>query len=103
MRHTLYILIVLLVAACGFALPARTYAHKFHASFARVNYNNQAQSLEITLRLFADDLENILSRRAGRQIRLDKTPGAGQLTLAYLQDSFELRGRDARANEVAVG
>lgn len=100
MIRTRYIFIVLFVAACGFALPSHLYAHKFHASFARVNYNNQEQSLEITLRLFADDLENILSSRAGRQIRIDKTADAARLTLAYLQDSFELRGRDGRAKKL---
>lgn len=100
MRHARYIFIVLFVAACGFALPSNLYAHKFHASFARVNYNNQEQSLEITLRLFADDLENILSRRAGRHIRIDKTADAAHITLAYLQDSFEMRGRDGRAKKL---
>ena len=100
MRHTRYIFIILFVAACSFALPSHLYAHKFHASFARVNYNNQEQSLEITLRLFADDLENILSRRAGRHIRIGKTTDAAPLTLAYLQDSFELRGRDGRAKKL---
>ena len=100
MKHTRHILAVIVMAACGFAPPTHLQAHKFHASFARLNYNNQEQSLEITLRLFADDLENILSRRAGRQVRIDKTTDAAGLTLAYLQDSFELRGRDERAKKL---
>lgn len=100
MKHTHSILAVALTLVFSFALPSQVCAHKFHASFARMNYNNQDQSLEITLRLFADDLENILSKRAGRHIRIDKTADAAQLTLAYLQESFELRGRDGRAKRL---
>lgn len=100
MRYRRSIFIIVLIAGCGFVLPSRIYAHKFHASFARMNYNNQEQSLEITLRLFADDLENILSKRANRHIHIGKTEDAPHLTLAYLQESFELRGRDGRIKQL---
>ena len=105
MKRSRYILIpalaVTITLLSGIVLsPCAVYAHKFHASFARMNYNEQEQTVQVTLRIFADDLENILSRRTGRSIRLDKTPDAAVLTLAYLQSSFELRGRDGRTKKL---
>ncbi|HKG20846.1 MAG TPA: DUF6702 family protein, partial [Blastocatellia bacterium] len=84
------------LAVC--ALVAQTaLAHKFHESLTQLEYNEQARTVELSLRLFADDLEEGLSRRAARKVRIDKTEDADALTLAYVQDAFELRDRDGRA------
>ncbi|MGH9901422.1 MAG: DUF6702 family protein, partial [Pyrinomonadaceae bacterium] len=69
-------------------------AHKYHTSFTRVEYNAEEKSAEITMQTFADDLENVLSRRAGRSIRLDKGKDVERLVFDYLRDSFELKGRE---------
>jgi hypothetical protein len=71
-------------------------AHTFHASLAQVEFNPGAGTIEIAIRLFTDDLEKALSARSGRRIRMDVTPGAGELTLAYLRDVFELKGADGQ-------
>jgi hypothetical protein len=66
-------------------------AHRYHTSFAEADYNRDEQSLEVSLRTFADDLENILSRRAGKRIALDRRKEAEPLLLAYLQETFQLK------------
>ena len=86
------IILILGLAACGLASPS-ALAHKFHESLAQLDYNEEARTVEMSFRLFSDDLEESLSRRAGRKIRLDKTQDADALTLAYLQNSFELKNR----------
>ena len=69
-------------------------AHKYYTSLAQVEYNAEAKSVEVTLRVFADDLELALTRRAGRKVSLDRTKDVDGLALAYLRDTFEIRNRD---------
>jgi len=77
------------------AAPAAAAAHKFYTSLARVEYNAAEKSVEVTLRVFADDLELALKRRAGREVKLDRKKGeADRLVLAYLRDTFEIKNRD---------
>src|SRR5215210_7532878 len=71
--------------------------HKYYTSLARVEYNAEAGSVEISLRVFADDIELALTRRAGRKVSLDRTKDADRLVLAYLRDTFELKNRDGEA------
>jgi hypothetical protein len=82
---------------CSTLWPAPAAAHKFYTSLARVEYNAGEKTVEVTLRVFADDLERALTRRAGREVSLDRTKDAGRLVLAYLQDTFEIRNRDGEA------
>lgn len=77
---------------CGLGSPAS--AHKFFFSNTLVEYNPQGKSFEITIRLFADDLEWVLRRRANRHVEVDRAPDAEALTFAYLREVFRLRGPD---------
>jgi hypothetical protein len=61
-----------------------------------MEYNEQEQTVEISVQVFAHDLENILSRRSNKRVRLDNTPGASDLTLAYLRDAVNLKNRDGQ-------
>lgn len=91
----------LLACACLCLWPARpTVAHKFYTSLARVEYNAETKTVEVALRVFADDLELALTRRSGRRVYLDQTKDAPDLVIAYLRETFELRGRDGRKAEL---
>ena len=89
---------ILLVCAAWCAPPSTTVAaaaaHKYYMSLAQVEYNAQSKSVEIALRVFADDLELALKRRAGRDVNLDRTKDADRIILAYLRDTFEIKNRD---------
>ncbi len=76
-------------------------AHTFHTSLMRLEYNPKEQLVEISVQVFAHDLETILSKRAGKNIRLDKSPDAPALTLAYLSDAFTLKNRDNQTKTLA--
>jgi hypothetical protein len=84
------------LTVCGL-LSQPALAHKFHESLTQLEYNEQARTVELSLRLFADDLEEILSKRARKKVRIDKAQDSEARTLAYIQDSFELEGRDGKA------
>lgn len=64
------------------------FAHKFHASLTTLDC--KTNTTEITIRLFSDDLENILSKRAGEKVSLD-SEAAETATFAYLNSCFKLR------------
>ena len=90
------ILAVALAAVAAFPRTSQLAPHTFHASLAQIEFNSGAGTAEIAIRLFTDDLENALSGRSGRRIRMDVTPSAEQLTLAYLREVFELTGADGQ-------
>ncbi|HEY0169984.1 MAG TPA: DUF6702 family protein [Pyrinomonadaceae bacterium] len=94
-RLTLATSFALLV--CAAVCVAHVSAHKFYTSLARVEYNPGEKSVEITLRVFADDLELALKRRAGRAVSLERTKDAERLVLEYLRDTFEIKNRDGQS------
>ncbi|HVF56986.1 MAG TPA: DUF6702 family protein [Pyrinomonadaceae bacterium] len=84
--------VTLLLLLCLAPQPrAAAVAHKFYTSIAHAEYNERERKLEVSLRVFADDLENALSARSKRRVRLDSAKDAEALVFAYLQDSFEIR------------
>jgi hypothetical protein len=94
MKFTGYILSLALVVVCGLSLSRivpTTAAHKFHTSFTEAEYNAKEASLQITLRTFPDDLENILTKRNGKGVRLDRKQDTEPLLIAYLQETFQLK------------
>lgn len=87
-----------LAAAClllllGGLVPPPAHAHPVHTSFAEATYNAETRSLEITVRVFTDDLVTALTRHAGRAVSLETTPAAelDALMLAYLQSTFVVK------------
>lgn len=82
------------------ASPAAS-AHTFHTSLMRLEYNTKERNVEISVQVFAHDLETILSKRAGKRIRLDKSPDAASLILAYLQATFVIKNRDGQTKTLA--
>jgi hypothetical protein len=102
-HRTTRVILSLLLSMCVVALPAipTASAHTFHTSLMRLDYNAKEQNVEISVQVFAHDLEIILSKRAGKHIRLDKSPDAASLTLAYLQDTFVIKNRDGQTKTLA--
>jgi hypothetical protein len=94
MKFSVYVLSLVLPVAFALA-PSRAVtgaaAHKFHTSFTEADYNAAEGSLQITLRTFPDDLENVLGRRKGKAVSLDGKKEAETLLVAYLQETFQLK------------
>lgn len=88
---SLALVVVSLSPSRAGAVAEAAAAHKFHTSFTEADYNAQERSLQITLRTFPDDLENILSRRSRKAVRLDRKKEAEPLLVAYLQETFQLK------------
>lgn len=78
----------------GALLGVLLMIHPIHVSITEVSYNTQAHAVQITVRLFIDDLEAAV-RRESRQPELDllaPAPGSttDQLVSAYLQGRFQV-------------
>lgn len=63
---------------------AALFAHQFHYGHIDANWNPAARTVELTVRLHADDLEALLRRQAQRPLELDRDPAAERLACAYV-------------------
>lgn len=75
----------LLLLAAG-ALAAAP--HPGHTSYAEAVCNQDRQRLEVSLAMLGVDFEGTLSRRAGKRVNLDRTPGIRALVEQYLAERF---------------
>ena len=78
------------------ALATSASAHPIHRSIAEADYNQKTHTLEVALRVYADDFEAALSGRTKRKISLEKTPAAelDALAHAYVEETFTIKTRD---------
>lgn len=88
-RHKRFVRLLLLLLALS--SEQTLAAHTFHTSLMSMEYNREEQSVEITVQVFSHDLEDILSRRNHRNVRLGKTPDAPALINAYLGEAVNLK------------
>lgn len=75
--------------------------HKVHVSVTNLEFNQPGQRVEIVIRVFTDDLQTALSRRANRTVNIDPATAGGdrkvvELVMAYLRSSFELKNKAGR-------
>ena len=73
--------------------PAVAGAHRFYVGLTTAEHNVAARSLEITMRLFADDLELAAARQAGKPVRHGQA-GFDEAVLAYLRQTLIVRRAD---------
>ena len=68
--------------------------HPIHVSVSEVNYSEKDKALQITSRIFTDDLESAIRRKRGEPELDILNPPTGlttdQLILDYLKDHFKL-------------
>ena len=69
---------------------AKAEAHPYHVSVAEMRYNAKTQALEISLKLFTDDLEKTLSEMAGKPVAINQSPEVKKLIETYLGKTFRI-------------
>jgi hypothetical protein len=79
-------LLCLLVSISAFTSKPVT-VHDFHTSLTEINYNPKTKSLEMTIRVFTDDLERVLTEmNNGKSVKVDpKDYSTDPLILKYLR------------------
>ena len=68
MKHYKFLLIITFLILSSF-----TIIHKYYVSLTKIEYVKEHQAVQITTRLFIDDLENLLKQRYNDTIVLNKT------------------------------
>ncbi|MGE0126825.1 MAG: DUF6702 family protein [Blastocatellales bacterium] len=76
-------------------------SHKIHVSVTHLEFNQPKQTVEIVIRVYTDDLENALSQRAKREVKIDlasagKDRRLAEQVMAYLRSNFELKNKAGR-------
>lgn len=62
--------------------------HAFHTSLAQVKYDTRSKVLEVSVRVFTDDLETALSKETNAKVKLDDTNQHDGLIERYLKKQF---------------
>ncbi|MEL6917000.1 MAG: DUF6702 family protein [Bacteroidota bacterium] len=89
MKLTKKVVLVLLLPLFAFAV-----AHKFYVSVTNITYSDKDDALQITTRIFIDDLENVLAERYGiaTDLATDKEYQATDKYIEkYLKAKFALK------------
>ncbi|HEY0406873.1 MAG TPA: DUF6702 family protein [Pyrinomonadaceae bacterium] len=100
-RQALIISLLLFIGCAATPPRSAMAAHTFHTSLMSIEYNRQEQLLEISLEVYAHDLETILAKRSGKNVRLDKTAEAEPLVFAYLQEAVNIKNGAGDAKPLA--
>lgn len=98
---SILLLIVLFQLAGG-----RLAAHPFKASVCEINYNVLSKRLEITLKLFTDDLEECIRERTGVLLKLDtaaENPSSEKLINDYIQAGMQINLNENRVTLEFLG
>lgn len=80
------------------AIGGMSFTHKFYVSVTNVNYAKEAKALQITTRIFIDDLDDLMMARYGVATKL-ATKNEAKVADAYIEKylktkvSFELDGQ----------
>ena len=75
-------------------------SHTYHTTFTRIDFNQNEKLLEISIQVFAHDLEPTLENRTGKQIDLENTPEIDKILLDYLTEKFILRTESNELKEL---
>lgn len=95
-----FVLLALLVLFGGWHL------HEFYVSLTEIRYNPSAERMEVSMRIFADDLDRALMERTGMQTQLGtelEAPSADSLLGAYLLDCFSVNVNGDKAEFQYLG
>lgn len=82
----------------GLATLAR--AHPLKLSVTEANFNRETGRLELAIRFFSDDLEETLSKDAGKRVPVDKPDALAAAALAYLKKHLHIVSADGAAQTI---
>ena len=83
--------LLVFIAFCLLAFTARAL-HAYHATLTELRYNPEKKQLELAIKVFADDLERVLSRGQATPVSLSEVgPRPSVLIAAYLRRTLELK------------
>lgn len=99
MNKPRFILILLILAAI--LASGLEWYHEFYVSLTEIRYNRDSQRMEISMRIFPDDMDRALEKLGGIKshlVTLLENPKADSLLQDYLLEHFQLvvNGKEIR-------
>lgn len=82
------------------------YLHPFHVSTCEIMHNEEKGTLEITMKLFADDVENALNAKSKGDFLIDEMinePVTKQRLASYFHENFSIWLNDSKADIQYLG
>ncbi len=82
------VLVLAVILCSGFYIH-----HEFYVSLAEIRYNPKTECMEVSLRIFPDDMDRVLEERWGITTSLVtelEHPAADSLVESYLADHFQI-------------
>ena len=89
-----------------FVIWSIAQSHPFHATITSFNCSPNNQSVEITIKLFTNDLENALKKSGGSDLRIDSEStrtAIDSLIFDYIKNNLSLSFNDKRGKILWVG
>jgi hypothetical protein len=78
-----------------------SFSHAYHTSITKIDHNAKQKSLEISVRVFTDDLESVLSRDNNKQqFRIDNNDKNDAAVERYIRKVFKLTNAKGQAKMV---
>lgn len=79
-----------LIITLFFLTSFSAQAHKFYVSISQINFNEKNKSIEITLKLFTDDLEKSVGDYINQRVKINQADDANQNIAAYILKNFSI-------------
>ena len=76
--------------------------HKYHTSLTQLRHNHETKSLEVEMRVFSEDLEQMVAQKAKQRISLEQER-AKTIVADYVKQHFVLRKGDQQLDLKWVG
>lgn len=80
--------------------------HKYYLSYTKINYAKDSKSLQITMKIFTDDLENALNKefKIDSKLNSDKEINSLDKHLSeYIKDKFSVEVNNKKKNYTFLG
>ncbi len=88
------------LVALFLGLTAAAHAHALKLSVTEAKYNRDTGRLELAVRLFADDLEEALTKATGKRVAVDKPESLAPAADAYLRKHLKVTSAAGEAQEL---
>lgn len=97
---------ILLLVQCVGAKPRGPLLHDYHVCITQIDHNPRTAALEITIKIFTDDIERSIVRMGGKPLHLGEpreAPQADSILHAYLQNRLTLNVNESPREIAWVG
>lgn len=91
---------------CVFLVSMNATAHKFYISIANMEYNEESERIDVSLKMTAHDFERILIKKFEKSIHIEQVKDdseIGKYCIAYIRQNFTVMSNNQQAEFKYLG